>query len=204
MNPSSSILNVANSLLCNAESLRHSTLISPFHGLKKFNNLFHFLKIKLSSVLAFAYYKSSFSQCVLSIIRMCSQKQVAWVYARPHIARMANKHSIVDGSEEKYPRCSMRPKRPVITTASSNLTVSSFVYGSSPQPTGWSFSDLGKESFWKRRRKSLRLQIFRSNFDQGHNKFSLFCSAPGRVNGSGAIRFHPRFSRFTCQGGLVE
>lgn len=207
MTPSSSIYNVPNGSRIDAESFSKPHGKSPNWVLECLHNITH-IPLGKPRITSFAskrtvMFVSFLGSTIPHVVGLRSKKQIRWSGAFRAIAFMKHVHPFRNRTIMENPTSDMSPNRCPSMSSHVNLSVSEFVFSGCPQPAPIGLDNLRPESLWERFGKSLRGQIFRSNFDYGHNNYRLLCSAPGRVNGSGVIRFQSKFSSFQSQGGLV-
>lgn len=190
MTPAISNLNCPYGAFGNLEFPSNISNVSVFNVLKAINNFLNLAFCKLRGWMIFPSCKPSLFKGVNGVIFFCSKKQMKDIAAWWIITGMKHAESFRNWTAMQNPTSPVRLDFLPLTTPP-NRSVSVFVPVPGPIPTTAHLFDLGKESFRKVGRKSLRGQVIRRNFDL-HFKYLLMCQALGCFSSAGATSFYGR------------
>jgi hypothetical protein len=160
------------SSLSDSKPIRQGLLRKLF-GFPKCSNFFDLFPRQFVQVLTFSINELTLSHAILHVLQMGAKPKMFWTYAKRSIGNrtvVIYLETFWNRASVQNPSNSMGAKPPyrsvsLVYQSAPDLSIAIGGRTSSPEPARISFTDLGPESAWQRRGKTLRSKVLGCNLD---------------------------------------
>lgn len=110
-----------------------------------------------------SFWHSSFTRSILSIVFLCSKKQMIWSNAGWIVAMMQHAKSFWNWASVKNPTCSVSFHKSTTPPSNTKYSIPMFILGTNPQPTSLPENHFRPKTLWKSFTQSLRGKVLGGN-----------------------------------------